>query len=155
MRTAIQKAIKSYNGGWEAMASALGLPSVSALENRVYEKKGQELTFHQILMIEALSNTKFITEAMAARHNSVVIELPEGDKDNIDLFVIQSELQSAVTGVCKTVADSVSDDGIIDQHEENIINNNKTKVHKAVEKFTHTAFMIFKDKSNKCKNSTQ
>ena len=144
MRSAIQKAIKSYNGGWAAMAAALGMSSIDALENRVYEKKGQSLSLHEAMMIEAISGTKYITEAMAARHNSVVIELPKGDKDNVDLFVIQSELQSAVTGVCKTVADSISDDGVIDNKEEKLINESKKEVHKAVEQLVHTAFLIYK-----------
>ncbi len=143
MRTAIQKAIKSYNGGWAAMSAALGL-TVTALENRVYERKGQTLTLHEAMQIEAISNTKHITEAMAMRHNSVVIELPQGDKDNVDLFVIQSELQGAVSGVCKTVADSISDDGVIDGKEEKLINESKREVHKTVERLVHTAFLIYR-----------
>ncbi|AZS50673.1 hypothetical protein DM558_07720 [Entomomonas moraniae] len=143
MRAAVQKAIKSYQGGWSAMAAALGM-SVDALENRVYEKKGQSLALHEALMIESISETSHITEAMAARHHAVVITLPDVEHENKDLLVIQSQLQKALSGLLSTVANSYEDDGVIDRKEEKQILNEKTEAHKAVEKFVQVALTIFK-----------
>ena len=147
MRAAVQKAIKSYQGGWTAMAAALGM-SVDALENRVYEKKGQSLALHEALMIESISETSHITEAMAARHHAVVITLPDVEHENKDLLVIQSQLQKALSGLLSTVANSYEDDGVIDRKEEKQILNEKTTAHKAVEKFVQVALAIFKPKRN-------
>lgn len=143
MRAAVQKAIKSYQGGWAAMAAALGM-SVDALENRIYEKKGQSLALHEALMIEAISETSYITEAMAARHHAVLVTLPDTEYENKDLLVIQSSLQSALSDLLKTVAESYEDDGVIDHKEEKQILNSKTEAHKAVEKFVQVALTIFK-----------
>lgn len=144
MRAAVQKAIKSYQGGWTAMAAALGLSSVDALENRVYERKGQSLALHEALMIEAISETSHITEAMAARHHAVVITLPDVEHENKDLLVIQSSLQSALSDLLKSVANSYEDDGVIDAKEEKKILHSKTEAHKAVEKFVQVALTIFR-----------
>ena len=45
MRPAYQKMITAYPGGWSAMAGAMGW-SLAGLENRVYERKNQQMTVH-------------------------------------------------------------------------------------------------------------
>jgi hypothetical protein len=55
--------IATYPGGWAAMAAALGMTK-DALENCVYERKGQQINVHTAMQLQAFSQTEFFAEAV-------------------------------------------------------------------------------------------
>lgn len=74
-RQAYLKMIRAYQGGWDAMAAALGL-SRDALENRIYEKKGQGILSETAMQMQSLSQTTHYAEAVAALSGGTFIKLP-------------------------------------------------------------------------------
>lgn len=78
LRSSYQQMCKAMQGGWAAMAAALGM-SKDGLENRVYERKGQEITVHTAMQMQAMSGTTLFAEAVAADSGGVFIPHP---KDN-------------------------------------------------------------------------
>ncbi len=76
MRKAYLALIKAYQGGWDAMAAALGL-SRMALENRIYERKGQTVTVEIALAMQSFSGTTLFAEEVARESGGVFIAIPE------------------------------------------------------------------------------
>lgn len=68
--------IKNFPGGWDAMAAALSL-SRNALENRIYEHKGQSLLVETALQLQTFSRTTYFAEAVAAASGGTFLKLPE------------------------------------------------------------------------------
>lgn len=70
--------IRAYPGGWEAMAAALGM-SKDALENRLYERKGQQITVQTAMQMQAFSGTSFFAEAVAHESGGIFIPIQSFD----------------------------------------------------------------------------
>ena len=56
MRKAYLSMIRAFPGGWDAMAGALGM-SRDALENRIYERKGQSVLVETALQMQQFSSS--------------------------------------------------------------------------------------------------
>lgn len=96
LRTSYQQMCRSMPGGWAAMSAALGL-SKDGLENRVYERKGQEITVHQAMQMQAMSGTTLFAEAVAADSGGVFIPLPNVDGvDDEEIQALYMELVEEV-----------------------------------------------------------
>ncbi|OIR10990.1 hypothetical protein GALL_71610 [mine drainage metagenome] len=76
MRKAYLAMIKAFPGGWDAMAAALGYTRM-ALENRIYERRGQSMSADTALMMQKLSNTTFYAEEVANQSDGIFIPIPE------------------------------------------------------------------------------
>ncbi|MDC7699566.1 YmfL family putative regulatory protein [Vogesella indigofera] len=98
LRTSYQQMCRAMPGGWAAMAAALGL-SKDGLENRVYERKGQEITVHQAMQMQAMSGTSLFAEAVAADSGGVFIPLSQ--VDGVDDEEIQALYMALVEEVGK------------------------------------------------------
>lgn len=98
LRSSYQQMCKAMAGGWAAMAASLGL-SKDGLENRVYERKGQEVTVHQAMQMQAMSGTTLFAEAVAADSGGVFIPLP--NVDGVDDEEIQTLYMALVEEVGK------------------------------------------------------
>lgn len=75
LRQAYLGMIKAFPGGWDAMCGALGMKR-DALENRIYERKGQDLHVHTALMMQEFSQTTLFVEAIAAQSGGTFVKLP-------------------------------------------------------------------------------
>lgn len=75
IRQAYLQMIRAYQGGWDAMAAALAF-SRDALENRIYEKRGQGVLVETALEMQSLSQTTFFAESVAALSGGTFIRLP-------------------------------------------------------------------------------
>jgi Sec-independent protein translocase protein TatA len=69
------RTIRAFPGGWDAMCAALGMTR-DALENRVYERRGQDVTVQTALMMQSFANTTAIAEAIAVESGGVFVKLP-------------------------------------------------------------------------------
>lgn len=88
-RQSLLKLIRAFPGGWDAMAAALGM-SRDGLENRVYERKGQQISLHVVSQMEAFSGSDAFVEAHAQARGGVFMKLPAvgdaGNEEISDLF---------------------------------------------------------------------
>ena len=66
--------IRAYPGGWEAMAAALGM-SKDALENRLYERKGQQINVQTAMQMQHFSGTTLFAEAVAYDSGGIFIPI--------------------------------------------------------------------------------
>ncbi len=88
-RQALLDLIRKYPGGWDAMAAAVGM-SRDALENRIYERKGQQISLHVATQMESFSDCDALVSAHAAARGGVFMKLPApgdmGNEEISDLF---------------------------------------------------------------------
>lgn len=78
LRQARLKMIKAFDGGWDAMAAALGMTR-DGLENRIYEKKGQSVLTETDLQMQAMSHTTYFAQAVATASGGTFVQLPAPD----------------------------------------------------------------------------
>ena len=77
IKSAIKAMCQSMSGGYAAMAAALGLSSRAALENRIYEVKGQRVSTEEAMMMQRIADSTAFAEAVAAESGGVFVPLPE------------------------------------------------------------------------------
>ena len=78
LRQAYLKIIKAFPGGWDAMSGALGMTR-DALENRIFERRGQDLTVQTALMMQSFTNCRAFAEVIANESGGVFIPMPHAD----------------------------------------------------------------------------
>lgn len=79
IRSAILKMAHSVAGGHVAAAAALGLCSKAALENRLYQVKGQRVSIEEAMMLQIISNRTDFAQAVAFESGGVFVEMPDLD----------------------------------------------------------------------------
>ncbi|WP_152901129.1 YmfL family putative regulatory protein [Neisseria elongata] len=73
---AIREMAKSVSGGHAAVAAVLGYTK-PALENRLYEVKGQRIGIDEAMLIQRISGRTDFAEAVASESGGVFVALPE------------------------------------------------------------------------------
>jgi len=133
---------RSLAGGWATMAASLGL-SKDALENRVYERKGQSVDVHLALQMQANSGTQLFAEAIAAESGGVFIELPEfeipGDEE------IQAVYMDLVDEVGRLAREwrEVTADGEVDARERARLEEIREAICAKVTRVNQLTFAVF------------
>jgi len=122
--------IKAFPGGWDAMAGALGM-SRDALENRIYERKGQGLLVETARQMQKFSNTTHFAEAIATDSGGVFLRLPEADDDNEEMWVKAQNLQIELGRFFGDVQAAVAD-GVIDARERKLLADDEARIHRVV-----------------------
>lgn len=143
IRDAYVQMIKAYNGGWAAMAAALGMKSNAALHNRVYEVRGQELTVNEAIAMQSLSNTDYFAAAVAEASGGVFLKLP--DPDQIDRDDLLAAYQEAVADMGELSRELIEDtkDGEIDDRERARILAREARLQKATARLVALNLEIF------------
>lgn len=77
--------IRAGQGGWEVMAAALGMTR-DALENRIYERKGQTPSVNLAEQMQKVSGTTLFAEEQARIAGGVFMKLPETNSGNDELL---------------------------------------------------------------------
>lgn len=110
--------IGEFPGGWDAIAAALGFTSRMALENRIYERKGQSLSTHDSLQMQEFTSTTHFAEAIAELSGGYFTKLPDLDlahaSDIPELFVGLA----ATFGKLAATHINSTEDGEIDDKEK-------------------------------------
>ncbi|MDK4710811.1 YmfL family putative regulatory protein [Kingella negevensis] len=78
IQLALREMAKSPNGGHATTAAMLGL-TLSALENRLYQIKGQALSIEQAMIMQRMTERTNFAEAVARESGGVFVKLPELD----------------------------------------------------------------------------
>lgn len=112
IRQAYLKMIRSYPGGWDAMAAALGMTR-DALENRIYERRGQSINVDTAMQMQAFSSITCFAEAVANLSGGVFVKLPEAlDAGNDELLKKWNDLYAQIGGMSGTFSAAIEDDHV-------------------------------------------
>jgi hypothetical protein len=134
--------IRAYDGGWAAMAAALGL-SKDALENRIYERKGQTMTVHLAEQMQAFSGTTIFAEGIARDAGGVFLKLPEmrevGNEELLSEFnLLYSELGELSSKFRVYVADNE-----ISKTERADLDGVAQQIHRTVEELLALTYRVY------------
>ena len=122
--------IKAFPGGWDAIAGALGM-SRDAIENRVYERKGQGVLVDTAMQIQTFSGTTHFAEAVAAVSGGTFVKLPNVEFENGDIMRKFNELHAELGRFSSDFNQATSDD-VIDRREEAVLRADADRIHKAL-----------------------
>ena len=142
LRQSYLSMIKAFPGGWDAIAGALGM-SRDALENRVYERKGQGVTVDTAMQIQAFSQTTHFAEAVATASGGTFLKLP-GDL-NEDNELLMSKFQSLYARLGEFSKDfqAATADDVIDGREQAILEHDAAELHKVVAELLALTLRIY------------
>ncbi|OHX20417.1 hypothetical protein BI344_22430 [Chromobacterium sphagni] len=133
---------KAMPGGWPAMAAALGF-SKDGLENRVYERKGQSVSVHEALQMQAFSGTTLFAEAVAAEAGGVFIPLPDvATVDDEEIQRVYMELVDEVGRLAREWREATRD-GEVDKRERQRLEGIRDAICTKVTQMNHLTFQVF------------
>ena len=115
IKNAIKAMCQSVAGGYATMASMLGITK-SALENRIYEVKGQRVSIEEAMMMQRLTGSTAFAEAVAHESGGVFVALPEAEYAEEDIQAAFMSLSEAVGQFVTEWRDAV-DDGELTPNE--------------------------------------
>ena len=143
IRKSFLNMINAIEGRWDAAATHLGM-SRSSLENRVYERKGQQVSTDDALQLQMLSDTKHFAEAVAARSGGVFVELPGlGEEiDNDEILGKFLDLTQHFGALARRHAEA-TEDGEVDAKEKADLIAIGQKIHQSVEELLAGTFHVY------------
>jgi hypothetical protein len=134
--------IGAFPGGWEAMAGALGM-SVSSLENRVYERKGQCVSVHLAQQMQAFSGTTLFAEGIAAESGGVFVRLPDVREVGNDELLSEFNLLYAELGELSAKFREYVQDDEISEKERADLNDVAHHIHQTVEQLLALMYQVY------------
>ena len=134
--------IGAFPGGWEAMAGALGM-SVSSLENRIYERKGQCVSVHLAKQMQAFSGTTLFAEAIAQESGGVFIKLPDRNDVGNDELLSEFNLLYAELGELSAKFREYVKDDEISEKERADLDGVAQQIHRTVEELLALAYLVY------------
>lgn len=141
-REAYTKMISAYPGGWAAMAAALGMTK-DALENRVYERKGQQINVHTARQLQAFSQTTYFAEAICHESGGVFVKLPEFSECDHDELLGKFNQLYVELGQLSEKFSHHTQDGKIDQREKKDLTDTSQQIHRTVQELMALTFAIY------------
>ncbi|WP_435954131.1 YmfL family putative regulatory protein [Dryocola sp. BD626] len=122
LKEVVKAMCKAYPGGREAMAGAVGM-TVTQFNNNLYEKNG--CRFFEVVELEAMediSGTSSLADYFAKRRGALLVEVPNlDDLDRVDLFT-KAMRTAAARGQVDQIIEKALEDGVIEKHEADEIN---------------------------------
>lgn len=125
------------------MAGALGLDTTAALENYVYEKKGQTISVHMAMQMQDFSNTTLFAEAIARLSGGTFVKLPSVEHIDNDLLMTKGAELNAEIGELFREFSEFTKDGEIDVRERERMEITAQAIHRKVEEFQAVMFRIY------------
>jgi hypothetical protein len=134
--------IKAFPGGWDAICGALGM-SRDALENRIYERKGQDLHVQTALQMQAFSQTTNFVDAICTLSGGTFVRLPcvehIGNEAISEKF---HELFEELGKLSQEFRESTKD-GEIDARERERMNALVDQMHKTMDELRAMTFKVY------------
>lgn len=142
LRQAYLGMIKAFPGGWDAISGALGM-SRDALENRIYERKGQDLNVQTALQMQSFSGTLHFAEAIATLSHGTFVKLP--CVDHIGNEAISDKFHEIFEelGELSVEFRTATKNGEIDAGERERMNNLVDKMHKTMDELRAMSFKVY------------
>lgn len=99
------------------MTGAVGMTR-NALENRIYERKGQGVDVELAMLMQGFSRTTYFAEAVATESGGVFLKLPADlDHRNVDIGKKWRELNARIGELAVTFDGAIEGDDEIDTKE--------------------------------------
>lgn len=147
IRRAYLAMVKEFPGGADALSGALGL-SRDAMENRIYERKGQGVLVDTALQMQAFTGTAHFAEAVSRATGGVHLQLPPGlNLDNVDLGGKFHELYAKLGAFSARYAEATSDNEI-DRKEKADLTGLVDEIHQTLAELLFVSFKVFCAKSD-------
>lgn len=134
--------IRAFPGGWEAMAGALGM-SRDALENRIYERKGQSILVETAMQMQAFAGTTHFAEGVAQASGGVFLKLPEVKIVGNDELLSEFNLLYAELGELSSKFRAYTEDNDINQAERADLDNVAQRIHRTVEELLTLTYQVY------------
>lgn len=145
LRQLLVSIIRQYPDGWTGAAKHLGLPSSSALENRVYERRGQFLDAPSCIHLQNGVGSKVFAAAVAKMSGGVFVPLPQFETvDNTELLDLFNKLYSELGRLSATFSEAIADNSI-DHHERQALTEISHLIHAKLQQLVSVAFLIYCD----------
>ncbi|MBC3811348.1 YmfL family putative regulatory protein [Undibacterium aquatile] len=142
LRQAYISMIRAFPGGWDAMCGALGM-SRDQLENRIYERRGQELGAETALLMQEFSGTKLFAESVASASSGRFMHLPDlGDIYDEDISLKFHELYAEL-GALSVQFQAAIKDGKIDKRERENLNAIVDRMHRIMDELRALTFRVY------------
>ncbi|MBS0368429.1 MAG: hypothetical protein JSS57_04410 [Proteobacteria bacterium] len=134
--------IRAFPGGWDAMAAALGMTR-AALENRIYERKGQSVHVETALQMQQFSGRAAFAEAVAANAGGVFLPLPDaGEVESVELLAMFNTLYAELGDLSAKFRDAVADDEINARERADLMDMGQ-HIHRTVEQLLSLSFRVY------------
>lgn len=142
-RESYTKMITAYPGGWAAMAAALGMTR-DALENRVYERKGQQINVHTAMQLQAFSQTTLFAESISQESGGIFVRLPDflNECDHDELLSKFNQLYVELGRLSEKFSHHTQD-GRIDRREKKDLTETSQQIHRTVQELMALTFAIY------------
>lgn len=134
--------IRAFPGGWDAMVGALGM-SRDALENRIYERKGQGVLVETALQMQKFSATTRFAEAVCVASGGTFLKLPTDL--SMDNELLQGKLNELTVEWGNLVRDytAFTADDQIDKRERAVLEANAARMHKVLGELMALMFRVY------------
>jgi hypothetical protein len=143
LRQAYLHMIKSYQGGWDGMTGALGVTR-DALENRIYERRGQSLLVETAMQMQAFSQTTAFAEAVATASGGTFVKLPDvGQVGDEDLFAKFRQLHAELGELSAKWSEFTKDDELNDA-ECAKLSAVRDEIHKTMDELMAMSFVLYR-----------
>ena len=134
--------IKSFPGGWDAMTGAVGMTR-NALENRIYERKGQGVDVELAMLMQTFAGTTHFAEAVAIQSGGVFLKMPTDlDQRNEDLGKKFRELNVRL-GTFASTFDSAIDDDEINPKEKRELEKLAAEMQRTIAELLALSFRVY------------
>lgn len=142
LREAYQSMCRAMPGGAESMAQQLGM-SPAALQNRIYEVKGQAVGVEHALVMQTLSQTTLFAEAIAYRSGGTFFALPDvGELDNEELFAKFQQLLEDFGRLGRRHREA-TEDGVVDAQERADLERIAGDMHRRIQELLGLTWKIY------------
>lgn len=144
IRKAIIEDVDAFVGGRAALATALGMASVNAFNNRLYELKGQKFDFDTPLIIQQLSGTTHYAQAVAAESGCVLVKLPHVEVNDRQDLLSKFVETIAKIGELSSDFNKFTGKGELTEAECEVLRADGQKVHREIEELLGLAMHLYR-----------
>lgn len=135
--------IKAQSGGMDAMSAKL-MMSRHALENRLYETKGQWVSVDLAMKLQEFSGTTLFAEAIAAKSGGTFVKLPADLVDGNELLAKKFRDVSVQFGkYAEQFEESIRGDDEIDAKERAELQAIGNAVHRSMAELMSLTFRVY------------
>lgn len=142
LRQAYLGMIKNFPGGWDAMCGALGM-SRDALQNRIYENRGQSVSVETALQMQVFAGTTHFAEAVAAISGGVFVQIPQAGAVGNDELLSRFNALHAKIGLLSQKFSEYTGDDNIDKRERIDLSAIGDDIHRATQELLAVTFKVY------------
>jgi hypothetical protein len=135
--------IRSMDGGWGAMCGAMAM-SRDALENRIYERKGQGLLVDTAITMQSFSRTTLFAEAIATASGGTFVKLPDDLDCNNEALMTKFQSLYVELGTFSADFTEATFNDEIDAREQAKLEADVARMHKVINELLALMLRVYK-----------